>query len=311
MSAESASDDKDPAKPDPLVDSVPKTLPAPAKELNTAEVDEWGLPVKKHPHAPDETDNTPQTVNNDKTEPQAKVDDRKEKSEDAPPPPTPAEVPPSTTQPHTEPKPEKRASGTHAASAWSHQQLAPETHVDQLEEEKEEEWQAMPAFAPFDIYNDDGKLIAKEAEVEKEDFGDFANLGGAAKGYTRVQMDEDAQSATSLDDNTAYLFKEQTTNILDEEEEGRDMQSQMQTTKTLLTEGQRIAYVGIVRLAIIEMMKQLSSWQKTRGSKKALELAIENTAMWSQMIMLRLYGHMEIESAGEYFFRLSLDQLSD
>jgi hypothetical protein len=185
------------------------------------------------------------------------------------------------------------------ASEWSHQQLAQQEEVVKEEEEEEDKWETMPAYAPFDIYDDDGKLVAKEAapEADEEDMT-YAALGGAGKGYTRVQMDEDAQSATSMDENTAYLFKEPSTNLLEEDEESRDVVAQMQTTKTILTEGQRIAYVGLVRLAMMEMLNDLSRMEKTKGAKKTLDFAIENTKMWSQKIMVSIYKHQEIESAG-------------
>jgi hypothetical protein len=166
------------------------------------------------------------------------------------------------------------------------------------DEEDQDKWETMPAYAPFDLYNDDGKLIAKEQVVEDEDM-DYGKLGGAGKGYTRVQVDDDAQSATSMDENTAYLFKEPSANLLDEDEEGRDVGSQMQATKDILTEGQRIAYVGIVRLGMIQMSKELSELERTRHTKKAIDFVIESTKLWSQKIMVRLYGHMEIETAGK------------
>lgn len=137
-------------------------------------------------------------------------------------------------------------------SSWSHQQSAPTEPKDEKDASRRSsgEWQEMPAYAPYDIYNDDGKLIAKEYhfsddenEKEEED-----GVGGASKGYTRVQMDEDAQSATSMDDNTGYLFKGD--EDLDAE---RNPLSQLETTKDLLTEGQRIAYVGLCKLCMVDM----------------------------------------------------------
>lgn len=183
-------------------------------------------------------------------------------------------------------------------SGWSHQVLAPhnaepEDHID------EDEWQDMPAFAPFDLYDDDGKLIAKEAQSDDE-ANVYAGLGGAGKGYTRVQVDEDAQSATSMDDNTSYLFKHKGTDLIDEDEELRDPMAQMQTTKDLLTETQRIAYVGVTRLAMIEMGKDLEMVEVTKKGKKEFRVAIESLKMWSQQMMLRLYAHMEISSSGNY-----------
>jgi hypothetical protein len=189
---------------------------------------------------------------------------------------------------------------TSIASEWSHQQLVPQVGKE-VEPVDEEAWQEMPAYAPFDIYNDDGKIVAREAVEEEEEVLQYGTLGGAGKGYTRVQMDEDAQSATSLDENTAYLFKDQgaTTNVADEDDEDhiRDARGQMAATKELLTEGQRIAYVGIVRLSIIEMVKEMESLDKTKGAKKVIEFTIDSLNMWSQKVMLHLFGHMEIEAA--------------
>jgi hypothetical protein len=335
MNGADALSEKPPSKPDPTpaptssatkhveTEAIPQL--APPEETKTSELDEWGLPVKKRPQAPnaepidpsdrrsDEKSKISAVPSKDKNS-LPKENSRDEGSSDVKETGELTEVnldskseaevsAPSAAENKSDKRISNPAGHVAQASAWSHQQLAPGGHVEEKPDGSVEDWQTMPAFAPFDIYNDDGKLIAREAvDEEEEDFGGMGNLGGAAKGYTRVQMDEDAQSATSMDDNTAYLFKEPTTNVLDEDEELRDMQTQMQTTKTLLTEGQRIAYVGIVRLAIIEMLKELSKWEKTRKSKKVLDHAIEHMTMWSQMIMLRLYSHMEIESAGMYFW---------
>jgi hypothetical protein len=185
-----------------------------------------------------------------------------------------------------------------AISEYSHQQFT----VPQKGEEKkdlDDEWQTMPAYARWDMYDDDNKLIAKENEEELEDMSGYGNLGGAAKGYTRVTMDDDADSVTSMDENTAYLFKEKGTALAEEEEDeaARDPLAQMQTTKNLLTEGQRIAYVGLVRLAMVEMEKRVGELERTKNTKKIVELAQETTKMWSQKMMVRLYSHMDIDAS--------------
>ena len=181
-------------------------------------------------------------------------------------------------------------------SEWSHQALAP-NQVEEKQEE-EDEWQDMPAYGEYDVFDDDGNLVARgtREDLEKDS---YEGLGGAGKGYTRVQIDDDARSATSMDENTSYLFKEQGTNVVDEDEEQRDPLAQMQATKDMLTEGQRIAYVGVVRLSMIEMAKVLESIQTTKGSKKDISLALESMKLWSQKMMVRLYGHMEIDSSGK------------
>lgn len=181
-------------------------------------------------------------------------------------------------------------------SEWSHQALAPQ-RVEQ-EHPKEEEWQDMPAFAPYDLYDDNGKLIAREIRESDDEANAYLGLGGAGRGYTRIQIDEDAQSATSMDDNTEYLFKKKGTNFIDEDDDQRDPLAQMQATKDLLTEGQRIAYVGVTRLAMAEMVKELEDVEGTKATKKELRIAFESTTMWSQKMMVRLYAHMEIDSSG-------------
>lgn len=193
---------------------------------------------------------------------------------------------------------------THAAkksigggvSEWSHQQMAVKDD-EQDDKPNEGEWQTMPSLATFRQYDDWGKVTAQAYDEVDDETMAYGQLGGAAKGYTRVQLDEDAQSATSFDDNTAYLFKEgYARNALDEEDEARDLISQMQTTKELLTEGQRIAYVGLVRLAIAAIVRDMEALERTKGAKKAVDIANEAVQMWGQKMMVRLYTHMEISA---------------
>ena len=187
-------------------------------------------------------------------------------------------------------------------SEWSHQALAP--RKEEVIEEKEEEWQAMPALGRYDHYDDEGRLVAKGAmDSDDEDL----DAGGAGKGYTRVQADDDAKSATSMDENTSYLFKEKGTNVVDEDEDARDPLAQMQATKGLLTEGQRIAYVGVARLSMIKMLKDLEMIPTQKAIKKELGNSIENLKMWSQKMMVRLYSHMDIDAAEQ----IMIEQLAE
>lgn len=193
-------------------------------------------------------------------------------------------------------------------SEWSHQQvLEPEPKEDK---EADDEWQEMPAYAPYDIYDDDNRLVAKEVADSDDGNDPYAALGGAGKGYTRVQLDEDAQSATSLDENTQYLFKEVNGGTgagEDEDEETRDALSQMQATKDLLTEGQKVAYVGMTRLVLSGMLEDAEKILTTKGTKKDLHHSAEALKMWSQKMMLRLYGHMDISTAEQ----IMVEQLAE
>ncbi|ERF74517.1 hypothetical protein EPUS_03955 [Endocarpon pusillum Z07020] len=201
----------------------------------------------------------------------------------------------------------KRPSDAPAVSEWSHQRLAPQHSEIKEEEDEGDDWQAMPALAKYDLYDDEGKLLARGAEPEDEEEATYGGLGGAGKGYTRVQLDEDAKSATSMDEDTGYLFKEsQKHNVMDDEEQ-RDAVSQLQATKDLLTEGQRIAYVGVTRLTMFNMTRELEDIEATRTTKKELSKAFESMTKWGQQMMVRLYAHMEIDSAEQ----VMIEQLTD
>ncbi|KAI0526019.1 DUF726-domain-containing protein [Xylaria bambusicola] len=197
------------------------------------------------------------------------------------------------------------AASNHGASEFSHQQL---TAPKEEDNDSDGEWQTMPAYAPYDIYDDDNKLVAKEHNPDEDEAYGYAGLGGAGKGYTRVIDDEDAESETSMDDNTRYLFNNvKSTSMTEMDEEQRDAVSQLQATKDLLTEGQRIAYVGIARLEMANMVKEVGQLQHHKSVKKNLHLAVEAMKMWSQKIMVRLYAHMDISSPEQ----IMIEQLSE
>ncbi|KAI1755132.1 hypothetical protein F4782DRAFT_490107 [Xylaria castorea] len=191
-------------------------------------------------------------------------------------------------------------------SEFSHQQLTAAKEKD--DHDGDDDWQTMPAYAPYDIYDDDNRLVAKEHNPDEDEAYGYAGLGGAGKGYTRVIDDEDAESETSMDDNTRYLFNNvKSTSMTEMDEEQRDAVSQLQATKDLLTEGQRIAYVGIARLEMASMVKDVEHAERLGKVKKDVQLAVEALKMWSQKIMIRLYAHMDISSAEQ----IMIEQLSD
>jgi hypothetical protein len=246
----------------------------------------------------------------DTADPKASEDKPVETKQDTPEATRPSETTETSTSTSIAP-PHRRQTSVPTVSEYSHQHAVMQSQTDVKEEKKEEddgEWQTMPAYARYDMYDDDNRLIAKENTEELEDMHGYGNVGGAAKGYTRVIMDDDADSQTSMDDNTAYLFKERSTALADEDEEGRDPLSQMQATKNLLTEGQRVAYVGLVRLAMVEMERKFSKFETTnRKMKKLLELQSGTTKMWSQKIMVKIYGHMDINASEQ----IMIEQLSE
>ena len=316
----------------PLVEST-----APVKKEDTIqekkvdetapEVDEFGLPVRKTKRTTEDRltsdDEEHVEVRESEVKQRGSVEDAKESTEvhkskdeeDEPKTPTRTTSPPpyEAVSPVSVNDSKRSRAGTTGTtggapgggvSEWSHQALAP-TKTEEKEEE-EEQWQAMSAYDQYDVFDDDGRLVAKGAK-ESDDEDVYEGLGGAGKGYTRVQIDDDAKSATSMDENTSYLFqgKERGTTVVEEDDEQRDPLQQMAATKTMLTEGQRIAYVGVTRLAIVEILETLERVPSKKATKKELASATESMKKWGQMMMVRLYSHMEIDSSGKSYIEIN------
>lgn len=101
--------------------------------------------------------------------------------------------------------------------------------------------------------------------------------------YTRLRLDED-EDTEEIHLRTKFLF---------DEDKAMTPLSQMQTTKNLLTESQRIAYVGLCYLTCREMTVMMR-----RVGRKELQPALKALELWSLRIMGRLYYHMEIAIPG-------------
>jgi hypothetical protein len=101
--------------------------------------------------------------------------------------------------------------------------------------------------------------------------------------YTRLRIEEEDEG-DEVHLRTRYLF---------DEDKAMTPLSQMQATKNLLTEAQRIAYVGLCALVSREMAHYL----KTVKSKE-LNKAVKDMEVWAMKIMGRLYYHMEVARDG-------------
>ena len=102
--------------------------------------------------------------------------------------------------------------------------------------------------------------------------------------YTRIRVNEEDDS-DEVHLRTRYLF---------DEDKAMTPLSQMQQTKDMLTEAQRVAYVGLYQLTTKEMVDRLKSVKR-----KELKKAIQNMELWALKIMGRLYYHMELATEGE------------
>lgn len=153
---------------------------------------------------------------------------------------------------------------------------------------EDEGWLPMRTVGSSEEYNDMGNLIVHR------NFFDYAGEEDVAvSGYTRVGVDDDAKSITSMDEKTDYLF---------DKEEG-DYLSQVQTTKEMLTDTQKIAYVGLLRLELAVMADKLRG---TTGNSSHGAVAIESLQVWGSRVIRRLYAHMELSNEEQ----LMIEQLA-
>ncbi|CAK5280768.1 unnamed protein product [Mycena citricolor] len=153
-----------------------------------------------------------------------------------------------------------------------------DTDATELDEEDQKKYHYMPSAKPSSSVNATGNLI---------DFDDSGNewrskLDNSNESeYTRVRgHDEDESDEVHM--RTKYLF---------DEDKAMTPLSQMQATKNLLTEAQRIAYVGLCALITQEMSQNLK-----RPNRKEFKHAVQDMDLWAMKIMGRLYYHMELET---------------
>ncbi|KAJ1025904.1 hypothetical protein NDA16_002530 [Ustilago loliicola] len=111
------------------------------------------------------------------------------------------------------------------------------------------------------------------------------------KGYTQLRLDED-EEAEELHAATEYLFQDGSRHDPYGDNTTVTPLNQMKTTKQLLSEGQKIAYVGLCSLIASEMVRQIR-----RVPGKNLEGAKQSIESWKVKVMARLYQHMDIESS--------------
>lgn len=155
-------------------------------------------------------------------------------------------------------------------------------------DDDDEGWLPMRTVGSSEVYDDMGNIV-----VHQNLFDYAGEEDVAVSGYTRVGVDDDAKSITSLDEKTDFLF---------EQEEG-DAITQIQTTKEMLTESQKIAYVGLCRLVLAVMAEKLRGI--TSASSQAA-VSIESLQVWGSRIIMRLYAHMELSNEEQ----LMIEQLA-
>ena len=151
-------------------------------------------------------------------------------------------------------------------------------HTD-LDEEDRKRYHYRPPSRSQQAVNATGNLI----DVDNKGNDWRSKVEHNESEYTRLRVrEEDENDDVHL--RTKYLF---------DEDKAMTPLHQMQATKKLLTEAQRIAYVGVCALTAKEMTQELRLQKR-----KELKAAVGNMELWSLKIMGRLYYHMELETSG-------------
>ncbi|PBK59345.1 DUF726-domain-containing protein [Armillaria solidipes] len=145
-----------------------------------------------------------------------------------------------------------------------------------LDEEDQKRYHYVPSAKGTNVANAIGT-------IDVDDLGNEwrSKIDHNENEYTRLRVrEEDENDDVHL--RTRYLF---------DEDKAMTPLSQMQATKNLLTEAQRIAYVGLCSLTSREMAQEMKTVRR-----KELKAAVASMELWAMKIMGRLYYHMELET---------------
>ncbi|CAA7265018.1 unnamed protein product [Cyclocybe aegerita] len=152
-----------------------------------------------------------------------------------------------------------------------------DTSLSGMDEEDQKRYHYQPSAKGKTAANATGNLI----DVDDEGHEWRSKIEQNESDYTRLRGTEEAD-VDEVHLRTRYLF---------DEDKAMTPLSQMQATKNLLTEAQRIAYVGLCALTSREMVQSLKTVHR-----KELKHSITNMELWALKIMGRLYYHMELET---------------
>ncbi|OBZ78921.1 hypothetical protein A0H81_01335 [Grifola frondosa] len=148
-----------------------------------------------------------------------------------------------------------------------------------LDEEDQKKYHYMPPTKKDISAGGIGNATGNVMEIDFEGSEWRSKVDQNESDYTRLRMvEEDDSDEVVL--RTKYLF---------DEDKAMTPLSQMQATKDMLTEAQRIAYVGLCALTSREMAARLKA-----VNHKEVKKAMHSMELWALKIMGRLYYHMEL-----------------
>lgn len=166
---------------------------------------------------------------------------------------------------------------------------------------KSDGWKSMKKVAKQDYYDERGNL-----EFSKDNKFDLLEHRDA-RGYTKIDTEEQLNKYARLDAKTNFLFEllslhdPKDDNELDDEtfdhgDDAIDSKETLAGTRGLLTDSQKFAYIGMVKLITVDQAAALAKLNQrtTFRMSKPMGLAQKNFANWTKYIMSKLEDHLEI-----------------
>lgn len=154
-----------------------------------------------------------------------------------------------------------------------------------LDEEDQRKYHYVPkrALSPDAHAHSGGNATGNLIDVDYEGSQWRSKAEQNENEYTRLRVEEE-DDADEVHLRTRYLF---------DEDKAMTPLGQMQTTKKMLTEAQRLAYVGLCALTAKEMVQKHQN-----ARRKEFKDAIQSVELWALKVMGRIYYHMDLEIPG-------------
>lgn len=162
------------------------------------------------------------------------------------------------------------------------------------------EWKSMEKVTKGNYYDEMGNL-----EFQNHSFN--WNPLHDGRGYTKIDTEEQLNKYAELDKKTNFLFEIQTSKnasipseeeeeVFDRVDEVIDSDETLAGTRGMLTESQKYAYIGIVKLITVDMATDLAKLNQKTANKVArkLNLGQKNFANWTMYIMSKLVDHLKV-----------------
>lgn len=171
-------------------------------------------------------------------------------------------------------------------------------------------WKDMKTISDQDYYNERGEL-----EINSKTGKDFFEQAMNNFGYTKIDTEEQVTKYLALDAKTDFLFrphqdrkKVELAKYNDEDlnfegsdseyevEDNMDSGEKLDEIRSMLTDAQKFAYIGIAKLLTVEMATSLAKIQFGTSSSlaKSLSAGQKNFSNWTLYVMTRLYDHLKL-----------------